>query len=253
MFLNPPYLSVLGEGGARSRHEKRFLVESLDHLAMGGLLVYIIPYYRLTSDISRILCDNFEDLAAYKFEGREFQRFRQVAIFGRRKPRENGSVQVSALMEACADCVRIPPLSELPEGQYPLPAHPLKVPMFKGTVFNRLELSRQLAASPSIAKRLERSPLDSRQRRPLLPLNVGQVGLIGGSGLINGLVDCSSPHIVKGRVTKETVVAVNAVYKDPHGNPISTEQSETVANKLTFHILSVTGFRSLTQTQKQKE
>ena len=29
LFLNPPYLSVINENGGRSRHEKRFLIESL--------------------------------------------------------------------------------------------------------------------------------------------------------------------------------------------------------------------------------
>ena len=43
LFLNPPYLSVLNESGGRARHEKRFLIESLGALAMGGLLVYVIP------------------------------------------------------------------------------------------------------------------------------------------------------------------------------------------------------------------
>src|SRR5699024_8221727 len=47
LFLNPPYLQLYG--GARS--EKRFLGESYDHLMMGGVLVYTIPYYRLTEDV----------------------------------------------------------------------------------------------------------------------------------------------------------------------------------------------------------
>lgn len=33
LFLNPPYLSVINESGGRSRHEKRFLIESLPALA----------------------------------------------------------------------------------------------------------------------------------------------------------------------------------------------------------------------------
>lgn len=37
LFLNPPYLSVINESGGRSRHEKRFLIESLPALAYGGL------------------------------------------------------------------------------------------------------------------------------------------------------------------------------------------------------------------------
>lgn len=227
-------------------------MESLEKLAIGGLLVYIVPYYRVTGDIARILCDNFTDLSVYRFTGKKFDRFRQVAVFGIRRERENGLSQVPVLMAACGDKDKIPPLTQLPEGRYPLPPRPLEVPVFKGTVFNRRELARQLAASPSIAKRLARSPLDSRERRPLLPLNVGQVGLIGGSGLLNGLVACDSPHIVKGRVTKETVVAVNAIQEDENGRETSREISETVTNKITFNILTAVGFRSLTQAQ-QKE
>lgn len=47
LFLNPPYLSVINESGGRSRHEKRFLIESLPTLMYGGLLIYVIPYDRL--------------------------------------------------------------------------------------------------------------------------------------------------------------------------------------------------------------
>ena len=36
LFLNPPYLSFINESGGRSRHEKRFLIESLPALAYGG-------------------------------------------------------------------------------------------------------------------------------------------------------------------------------------------------------------------------
>ena len=103
LFLNPPYLSVLGENGQTGRDEKRFLVNGLCHLMQGGQLVYIIPYYRLTADIARILCDNFEWLSVYKFCGKEFQRFRQVAVLGIRKPRGNGSREVPGLLRQVQD------------------------------------------------------------------------------------------------------------------------------------------------------
>ena len=82
MLLNPPYLSVLTEGGSNTRSEKRFLIDSIPHLLYGGLLVYIIPYYRLTPDLCRVLCDNFEDLTVWKFTGSEFKRFQQAAVMG---------------------------------------------------------------------------------------------------------------------------------------------------------------------------
>ena len=87
LFLNPPYLSVINEGGGHSRHEKRFLIESIPTLMFGGLLIYVIPYYRLTSDICRILVDNFDKLSVWRFADAEFKKFKQVAVMGIRKKR----------------------------------------------------------------------------------------------------------------------------------------------------------------------
>ena len=69
--------------------------------------------------------------------------------------------------------------------------------------------------------------------------------MIGGSGLINGLMECDYPHIVKGRIIKEkhTVTDEN---RGPHGRLISTEIRETISNRMIFNILTPSGFRSLT-------
>lgn len=246
LFLNPPYLSVIEEGGHTGRDEKRFLVNSLCHLMIGGLLVYIIPYYRLTSDIARILCDNFERLSVYKFCGKEFQRFRQVAVLGIRKSRGDGSQEVSGLLRQVQDADQIPELTQLLEKSYPLPSHPEKISVFKGAVFNVPELARQLAASDSFKKLLAQSPLDSREKRPPLPLTVGQVGLIGGSGLINGLMPCESPHIIKGRIIKERLTDSRTTKTDVQtGRPLITEITEIQTNKMVFHILTAAGFKAL--------
>lgn len=245
MLLNPPYLSVLGESGSKARHEKRFLVESYERLLYGGLLIYIIPYYRLTSDIARILCDNFTDLSVYRFMGAEFDRFHQIVVLGTRKQREDGSEQAAALMTSIEDHTRLPELSELPAGRYAIPTKPVEVPLFKGAVFNELELARQMAASKSLSKKLAKSALDNAERRPILPLNVGQVGLIGGSGLINGLAMCDNPHIVKGRIVKVVSATEEVTETDRFGNPAVTTRIETTSNKLIFNILTPAGFKSL--------
>ena len=48
----------------------------------------------------------------------------------------------------------------------------------------------------------QQSALDGREKRPPLPLTIGQIGLVGGSSLINGLIECDAPHVLKGRVVK---------------------------------------------------
>ncbi len=91
MLLNPPYLSVMTEGGSNARSEKRFLIDCYRHLMHGGIIIYIIPYYRLTADVCRVLCDNFEDLTVWKFMGGEFEKYKQIAVMGVRRKRRDGS------------------------------------------------------------------------------------------------------------------------------------------------------------------
>lgn len=247
MLLNPPYLSVMTEEGSKARHEKRFLIESMNNLMIGGLLIYIIPYYRLTEDIARILCDNFTDVTVYKFMEDEFRKFKQIAILGSKQRRADGSANVHELLEMVVSADKILQISELPKARYALPAQEREVQIFKGAIFNVAELAAQLEKSDSFKKLLQESELDKTKKRPMLPLSAGQVGLIGGSGMINGLAECENPHIIKGRIIKEIIVDEDEVLFDKQNRPIITEVTETSTNKLVFNILTMDGFKSLTQ------
>jgi len=246
LFLNPPYLSVLNESGGRARHEKKFLIESLHHLAYGGLLIYVIPYYRLTLDICRILCDNFDDLTVWRFTDGEFKKFKQVAVLGIRKRRDMEPSDAFWLEQYTVDPAAIPSLTELPEDRYVLPAQPLEVSTFKGEKFNQKELEQQLRRSASFTEMMSRrSELDDGAKRPLLPLSISQIGLVGGSGMINGLIECEFPHIIKGRIVKvvRTESEDRFNYKGDH---MGEEIHETISNKMIFNILTPKGFKALT-------
>ena len=245
LFLNPPYLSVLNESGNRARHEKRFLIESIPHLMYGGLLVYVIPYYRLTPDICRVLVDNFDGLTVWRFTDGEFKKFKQIAILGLRKRRSDVPEDALWLEKYTLDPSAIPSLTEIPEDQYPLPAQPLEVKTFKGEKFNEKELEQQLRRCDSFAQLMARSELDKGVKRPLLPLSISQIGLIGGSGMINGLIECDTPHIIKGRIIKVIRTESEEQYAT-NGNHIGTEIRETITNKMIFNVLTPHGFRALT-------
>ena len=251
MLLNPPYLSVMTEGGNNSRSEKRFLIDSISHLLYGGLLIYIIPYYRLTPDICRILCDNFEDLTVWKFMEDEFKKFRQIAVMGKRIKRRDGSDLVSDLALFALNPDKISKFFELPKNRYVLPKIEKKVDIFKGAEFNVAELAEQLNKSNSFSRLFEKNKIDSDVKRPLLPLNLGQVGLIGGSGLINGLVECDTPHIIKGRIVKE-----KTINKEENMNSKGEKTGETIyetrSNKMVFNLLTPQGFLSLSDYEEEK-
>lgn len=239
LFLNPPYLSAPCEHGTR-RLEKSFLADSLRLLANDGVLIYIIPYYRATPDVCRVLCENFTDLRVYRFLGKEFEKFRQVVFMGRKIPRREAYTQTQRLAQYMLFPDNIPAITELPEGVYPIPAANRPVDLFKGAVFNEKELAEQLKRSPSIEQLFPQRAGTKRGRQPLLPLNLSQIGLVGASGLMNGLVQCDTPHIIKGRIVKEKKAKVGS--ENEYGK---TEIREITSNKLIFNILSPSGFQSL--------
>lgn len=139
----------------------------------------------------------------------------------------------------------IPELTQIPEGHYALPAQPMEVNTFKGERFNQKELEQQLRKSNSFTQMMSRSELDNGVKRPLLPLSISQIGLIGGSGMINGLIACDTPHIIKGRIVK--VVRTESEEKfSAQGKHMGSELTETISNKMIFNVLTPNGFKALT-------
>ena len=244
VLLNPPYLSVLTEGGSRAREEKRFLMDAIPHLMPGGLLIYVIPYYRLTPDICRIICDNFADISVHRFTDDEFAKFSQIVVMGLRIKRIDGSTQADALAELAYAKSGIPCITDIAEKRYALPAKPKTVDIFKGAVFNKEELARQLKSSKSLDSLLKPKIAQQGVRQPPLPFTFSQLGLLGGSGLLNGLIECDQPHIIKGRIVKEarTEATENRNHK---GELISTEIKEKITNRMIFNVLTPDGFKSL--------
>ena len=236
---------MLNESGSKARHEKRFLIESIPHLLYGGLLLYVIPYYRLTSDICRILCDNFENISVWRFTDGEFKKFKQVVVMGIRKRRETTPQDTEWLEQYAAYPDRIPALTELNSPRYALPANETEVKVFKGERFNQKELEQQLRRCDSFQQLMARSQLDSGVKHPLLPLSISQIGLIGGSGMINGLIQCDSPHIIKGRIVKVIRRETDERFA-ANGKHIGSEVKETITNKMIFNVLTPYGFKALT-------
>ncbi len=212
---------------------------------IGGLLIYVIPYYRLTPDICRILGENFDDLSVWRFTDGEFQRFKQIAVLGLRKKRTDDP-EVGVPLERFADPAVPRCVTQLEESRYALPAAAKTVETFKGERFNEKELECQLAQSDSIRRMMNaKSNLDRTGKHPLLPLSIGQIGLVGGSGMINGLIECDTPHIIKGRIIKVKTEEREEKYSS-NGIHIGAEIKEVISNKMVFNVLMPKGFKALT-------
>ena len=117
LFLNPPYSPEEGES---RRTEYRFLRDTTKWLQPGGLLIYIIPQYRLDARMARFLATYYTDLRAYRFPDPEYDDFRQMVVFGVLKPEPLFDEQVGlALLKDCHG--QLPGLPENPDSNFTVP------------------------------------------------------------------------------------------------------------------------------------
>lgn len=232
LFLNPPYLSCPGTNGSR-RMERAFLADTLPLLMKGGLLIYIIPYHRADESVCRTLAAYYKNLSVFRFRDGEFKKYKQIVFLGLRTEKREAGAIAEKIEQLCLTPEKIPLIDTVPEELYSLPEKETEVPYFRGSVFDSAELSEYLKTSDSLDILFEQAQLESRTRRPLLPLNLSQIGLIGASGLMNGLVECEHPHVIKGRIVKQKKTNVMA-----SGNSDKTELREVESNKMIFNILT---------------
>lgn len=137
--------------------------------------------------------------------------------------------------QLCLQPDKIPLIDTIPAGLYSLPEKETEILHFRGSVFDVEALAEQLKSSDSLDILFESSRLENRTRNPLLPLNLSQIGLVGASGLMNGLVDCEHPHVIKGRIVREK--KQKNIPTDREG---VTQISEVESNKIIFTALRVT-------------
>ena len=62
---------------------------------------------------------------------------------------------------------------------------------------------------------------------------------------INGLIECDTPHIIKGRIVKVKNTEREEQF-DQRGNHIGAEVHEVISNKMIFNVLTPNGFKALT-------
>ena len=235
LFLNPPY-----DDGEGERKELTFLRDTIDALAPGGTLVYIIPQVRLSKVVAAVLGANFTQIRVYRFPDPDFEAFGQVVLFGRKTdwPTENPYEveRIAGLKEKTLD---------------PLPTN-LSWPSYAVPQTGNALLRVRTARPEDLLKMAARSPLLGRIQdlvepptlgavgQPPTRLHVGHLGLLLSAGKLNGPVgEGADRHIVVGKPEKQ-IVESTEMEEDAKGNPVKVEKRlETF--KVTIKMLLPTG------------
>ncbi len=208
LFLNPPYDSAEGEG---RRMEYVFLRDATRWLQPGGLLVYIVPQYRVEARMAGFLTAAYDRLRVYRFPDPEFVDFRQVVVFGiAKKDPARDDKALLALAQASRDDLSILPDQWGDEEGYKLPGVVESRFYFRGSEINPQEAFAEAVEAGAWKTTEWQEWLAPRHGpaafRPLMPLKKGHLAMLIAAGLMRNLlldsVDGRERLLVKGRTYK---------------------------------------------------
>ena len=250
LYLNPPYDSEIGSIANR-RMEAVFLEHTYRWLAMGGVLVLVIPFERL-HDCSGILSSHFAALNVFRMTDPDSFQYRQIAVLGvRRDVRgaavENNKRQLQSiglhgsflgLAELQPDAC--PPYSVPPSGEVAL--------SYRGLPYDLLEDLLPQSGAWKQAAPLLMPHEDVATGRPITPLHGGHVGLLCTAGLLNGVFgEGDDRHIARWRSAKHVTTFV-----EQDGDTEFIHHRERWANEL-YLVYADGRTLKLTETPAKKE
>ena len=214
LFLNPPYGYTLrddmrnGERKGSDRLEKMFFRKTVPWLAIGGVLVLIVPFAVLDEEFCQMIARQFSDV---EIRMAPEQQFRQCVVIGRRRRADTPSAATVARVRAVATggseaCATL--LPEDPLGPYELHAtagplgnfHALRIdaPQLRSEI-TRMHRSTLWPALPTFFGRTVLS-----NRPPLRELSDWHLALALAAGQIGGIVTDASHRrfLIKGDTLK---------------------------------------------------
>jgi len=222
LWLNPPY--HLGQ------FELEFLMAHTPLLCPGGVLCLVVPQPALAA-LAEYLAAWYTTLTCYKVPEQDYRAYKQVVLFGERKPSPLATpTQAERLRGMAAPDADVPTL-----GAY---GYTYAVPLTAGPAVFRVRDAEVVPAAGGLWDDLEVTKrlwpaLTPTLLRPLMPLSRGHLAQFGVSGLLRNTVlhaRDGTPYLVKGRAIKATNVRAYAE-EDARGNGVSVrvtrESAET--------------------------
>ena len=237
IYLNPPYDFEIGEGRSQ-RMEKLFLDHVYRWLKRAGVLVMVIPSDHI-KDCAQVLSSQFRDVRIYRLTEPESVKYKQVAVFGVRRTRqERDRLQDSDITRArlwyesaARDAGRLPALPDNADRQYDVPHGERVRLVYKGLPLDQIEDLLPKSSAYRQAAAILFAPPSDVNGRPLTPLHGGHVGLLCTAGMLNGIFgEGDTRHIAHW----QSVKLVDTSEEEEEDGATVIREKERFSNELTL-------------------
>lgn len=241
VVLNCPEISLRVSydtfGRIAEPDEKISIRNNIKYVRKGGVYIILLPYTRVDDSLalwlSKALSNNTQVI---KFN--TTNELKPVIIIGQKditnKPKEELYAKLKRM-----NYDNLLDYTELEPSMFMIPTEELTLEYFRGS---QLDMSDVLEASETsiidnfLAKQTE--PLVVKDQAPLLPFNMGQVGLVLTSGCLDGIVEEVDGvyHVIKGMTTK-----ISDTKTEISDDNNSIKSTETISNQVKINVFTADG------------
>jgi SAM-dependent methyltransferase len=237
LYLNPPYQHEIGEG-RNERFQRIFLNEFARWVRPGGVLVFVLPFDRVT-DCRQALTLQFRDKAVYRLSEPEAEAYKQVVVFGVRRARAERErmtdAAVSQGQRILADLTRrydqIPGLPNAPDRTYTVPPSEAVKIEYRGLPLDQIEDLIEQSPAWRQARRITHAPIQKLVGRPLTPLHPGHLSLLTVSGCLNG---CLGEGVDRHLSFWESVKVVDRIEEEGDAGEAVIREKQRFSQRLTL-------------------
>jgi hypothetical protein len=238
MFLMPKITWMAEfstQGTLKEREEKVAIRNTIKYVRPNGVVVLTIPSFRLGKDIAFMLSKMLSDVQVVKHPE---SPMRYITILGKKNISKEAKQDIYALLSDL-DYANLPGYGA-PLNLYQIPNEVLDVQFFRGSVLDDEELDAIVAGSKMYDSfwNKQNFRINNEDQRPLLPFNIGQIGLVLTSGCLDGVIEeyDGQYHAIKGMVTK-----VKQTIQSNNENNTERTTVETFQNMVQINIFTPDG------------
>ena len=207
----------------------------IKYVRQGGVYMITVPATRIDASLalwlSKVLS---EDTIIVKIPGDQLER---ITIMGK-KEITNKSKQSLLDRLTYINYDSLLTASDIVAPIFTIPQEVLELEYFRGSQLDVDDLLE--AANPGILNHILESqtqPLVVKDQSPLLPFNIGQVGLVLTSGCLDGVVEEVDGvyHVIKGMTTKLATTETDDSEED------KIKSTETISNRVKINVFTADG------------
>lgn len=230
IFNNPPYDQAL----TGQRMEVAHLQADLELLSTGGLGIWIIPESIIDYAVCSLLASHLQQVAIRRFPKPEYDRFKQVVIFGLKRPEPALNIysQASRLETLVKQG---PPVLQVGEFSYDYTQSDAGITRFTLRFPEASTVLDEVATAGLQAGDVWQTLLGATRAgfdhfQPVLPLTSGHTAMAIAAGIVNGTevtID-DEPHLIKGSTSKRLTVTTETEATDAGSQKTIREREQLV-------------------------